>query len=41
MWRDNNTLISLIFCNENKALFCDFDGVFTDNSVFIDEEGKE
>lgn len=24
-----------------RALFCDFDGVFTDNSVFIDEEGKE
>ena len=24
-----------------KALFSDFDGVFTDNSVFIDEEGKE
>lgn len=24
-----------------KALFSDFDGVFTDNSVFIDEDGKE
>ncbi len=24
-----------------KAFFCDFDGVFTDNSVFIDENGKE
>ena len=24
-----------------KAIFSDFDGVFTDNSVLIDEEGKE
>ena len=24
-----------------RAFFCDFDGVFTDNSVFINEEGKE
>ena len=24
-----------------KAFFSDFDGVFTDNSVFIDENGKE
>ena len=24
-----------------KALFCDFDGVFTDNNVWVDENGKE
>jgi len=24
-----------------KAFFCDFDGVFTDNHVFIDESGNE